>query len=192
MSAGSSSFWSTVVADRLGRFDQLERRLCVVINRNLRTPGMVALLAAVSRLGDGWIWYALMIILALGAGLEGLVAALQMGVTALVSVALYKFLKHRLVRERPFVVSPDITLGTAPLDRYSFPSGHTMHAVMFTVIAVHWFPALAVVLIPFAVLVALSRVVLGLHYPSDVVAGGLLGWGLAELALWLWPVTDYG
>ena len=62
-----------------------------------------------------------------------------------------------------------------PLDRFSFPSGHTLHAVSFTVSVCSSLPALAVVLVPAAVLIALSRVVLGLHYPSDVLAGGLLG-----------------
>ena len=46
-----------------------------------------------------------------------------------------------------------------------------------------WFPLLAAVLVPFTVLVGMSRVVLGLHYPSDVVVGALIGWGLAEIAL---------
>ena len=54
----------------------------------------------------------------------------------------------------------------------------------FTLIAVHGYPPLVSLLLPFALLVALSRVVLGLHYPSDVLAGALLGasWGC-------WPCT---
>jgi undecaprenyl-diphosphatase len=54
-----------------------------------------------------------------------------------------------------------------------------MHAVAFTWIAVATEPALAWVLVPFTLLVAASRVVLGLHYPSDVAAGALLGAALA-------------
>ena len=66
-----------------------------------------------------------------------------------------------------------------PLDRYSFPSGHTLHAVCFTWQAVAHFPALAWVLVPMAALIAASRVVLGLHYPSDVIAGAGVGAALA-------------
>jgi undecaprenyl-diphosphatase len=61
------------------------------------------------------------------------------------------------------------------LDRFSFPSGHTLHAVSFTLIICTALPVLALILVPLALLIALSRVVLGLHYPSDVLAGGVLG-----------------
>jgi undecaprenyl-diphosphatase len=69
------------------------------------------------------------------------------------------------------------------LDLYSFPSGHTLHAVSFTILAVASFPGLAWLCVPFATLVAMSRVVLGLHYPSDVAAGALLGAALAALSM---------
>ena len=67
----------------------------------------------------------------------------------------------------------------APLDEFSFPSGHTLHAVSFTLIALAYFPMLAPLLVPFTLLVALSRIVLGLHYPSDVLAATVIGCGLA-------------
>jgi undecaprenyl-diphosphatase len=73
-----------------------------------------------------------------------------------------------------------------PLDRYSFPSGHTLHAVTFTAIAIHHVPMLAVPLVPFALLIGASRVVLGLHYPTDVLAGATLGAGIAASTLMLW------
>jgi undecaprenyl-diphosphatase len=69
-----------------------------------------------------------------------------------------------------------------PLDKFSFPSGHTLHAVVFGVVALNYYPQLAFIILPFTTLVGLSRVVLGLHYPSDVLAGALIGSLIAGLS----------
>lgn len=163
------------------RVDAAESRVCRRLNRGCDSPFVLGLFRAVSRLGDGVFWYCLMLALPLAFGEHGLVASVQMGVVALFGVLVYKSLKHRLVRERPYITQAGIFAGTPPLDRYSFPSGHTLHAVSFTLLAVAHFPLLGWVLIPFAVLVAASRVVLGLHYPTDVLAGGAIGATLALL-----------
>ncbi len=68
-----------------------------------------------------------------------------------------------------------IAPGVSPLDRFSFPSGHTLHAVAFTIIASIHYPQLPFLLVPFTLLTAASRIVMGLHYPSDVLAGACLG-----------------
>ncbi len=94
-----------------------------------------------------------------------------------------RLLKQLFVRERPFITHTAIDPAAAPLDRYSFPSGHTLHAVSFAWQASAHFPELAWLLLPLAGLIAASRVVLGLHYPSDVLAGAVLGAALAELGL---------
>lgn len=171
----------------LARCDVLERNLCLAINRSARRRAVRLFFAGISRLGDGVFWYVLIATLALTQGSHGRLAALQMALTALVGVVLYKLLKERLVRERPFISHSDILCGTPPLDRYSFPSGHTLQAVLFSTVALAWFPALAPVLLPFTLLVALSRMVLGLHYPTDVVVGAAIGFVLARGALWVWP-----
>jgi undecaprenyl-diphosphatase len=87
------------------------------------------------------------------------------------------------VRERPFIRFGEIRCTTAPLDRYSFPSGHTLHAVSFAILYGSFVPQLLWILVPFALLIGLSRVVLGLHYPSDVLAGAALGALLAIASL---------
>ena len=132
---------------------------------------------------DQMLWYTLILALPFLCGEAGQLPALQMAVTGLLGVGLYKALKHTLVRERPFIHCDRIALGTAPLDRYSFPSGHTLHAVSFTTMCMSYFPELGVLLVPFALLVAGSRVILGLHYPTDVLAGAALGFGLASVSL---------
>ncbi len=167
--------------------DVLEYRLCALIHRGGRWPAVRYLFQWVSRLGDGPIWYALLLALPLFAGRTGLSASIAMAVGALAGLAIYKSLKRWLVRDRPYISHSDINCLTAPLDRYSFPSGHTLHAVFFAVMGSTWFPELAAPLLSFALLVAISRPLLGLHYPTDVLVGGLIGWGLAESMLAIVP-----
>jgi undecaprenyl-diphosphatase len=171
------------------RVDAYEQRWCLSLNRGCRWPEVRELFCIVSRLGDGVFWYTLMVLMTVVFGYEGLVCALRMVIVGLIGAALYKYLKAGLVRERPFISHLGIVQGTRALDRYSFPSGHTLHAVSFTVLAVDAFPILAVLLVPFACLVAMSRVVLGLHYPSDVVVGALIGASLAFGAIALFPLV---
>jgi undecaprenyl-diphosphatase len=165
------------------RVDQAERRMCMVANAACQRRLVRALFRGVSRLGDGVVWYVLMALMPFFVGLErwqeGVQASLQMLLAGAAGLLLYKLLKKKLVRERPFIGLIGIECAMPPLDRYSFPSGHTLHAVTFTAIAISYVPQLAVVLVPFALLVAASRVVLGLHYPTDVLAGAVLGGLLA-------------
>ncbi len=137
---------------------------------------------AISRLGDGLFWYVLMILMLLIARQDHLLIVVHMTSVGLTGVFFYKLIKNRLARERPYIGHKEICCTMPPLDRYSFPSGHTMHAVGFSIVACSYFPVLAWVLLPFAVLVATSRLILGLHYPTDVIAGALLGYGLALLS----------
>lgn len=176
------------LAPALQRLTDWDAAACLRVNRISRRPWPRRLFRAVSRLGDGVFWYALLLALAVGGGERGPAAALQLALTGLACTALYKWLKGRTARPRPYAVRPDIVCAAAPLDRFSFPSGHTLHAVGFTVVALAHYPALAPLLVPFTVLVALSRPALGLHYPSDVLAGAALGALVACLSLLIAPV----
>lgn len=169
----------------LRRFDAAELALCLYFNRACARPAAREFFGAISRLGDGVAWYVLIFALPFIYPSAGPMPSVRMAMTGIVGVLIYKALKHTLVRERPFIASAAISLGTAPLDRYSFPSGHTLHAASFTTMTVSQFPELGILLLPFATLIAASRVVLGLHYPTDVAAGALLGFGLASVSLTL-------
>ncbi len=168
------------------RIDALELAFCLRVSRAMaRMYPVRRFFAGISRLGDGVFWYGLLALLPVLFGREGLYAAVHMGATALVGIAVYTVLKSRLNRDRPYFVHADIDCTAMPLDRYSFPSGHTLHAVSFSVLTLHYFPVLDWLVLPFAVLVAMSRVITGLHYPSDVLAGGAIGFALAQLSLYL-------
>lgn len=162
-----------------------DRRMCVAANRWGARRAVGAFFGLVSRLGDGACWYALMLGLALSDRHRGLVAAAHMAATGLAALLLYRLLKRWTRRPRPFRACPGVIAHVPPLDEFSFPSGHTLQAVGFTVVALAWYPALALLLLGFTALVAASRVILGLHYPSDVLAAIGIGGALGALSVWL-------
>ena len=164
-------------------FNDLELNACLRINALSRHRAVRRFFSGVSRLGDYPAWVILG--LATAAQLDGpiLPFVLQSLLTAAAGILVYKLLKGKLLRERPFITHGDIICGTAPLDRYSFPSGHTLHSVSFLILYSSYAPAMIWVLAPFALLIAASRIILGLHYPSDVVVGAIIGAVLASGSL---------
>ena len=78
-------------------------------------------------------------------------------------------------RRRPYLTLKEIYVTTKPLKDHSFPSGHT--TAIFSIITpfLMYQPSWILILLPIAILVGVSRIYLGLHYPSDVLAGVLLG-----------------
>lgn len=167
-----------------------ESEWCLRANRWGEWNGLRRFFSLISRLGDGVFWYVLMVALVVLDGWNGLAASAHLAATGVVALSLYKGLKRWTKRPRPFANDARIRAWVAPLDEFSFPSGHTLHAVSFSIVAVAYYPVLAFVLVPFAACVAASRVVLGLHYPSDVAAATAIGAALASLSLWLVPGSN--
>jgi undecaprenyl-diphosphatase len=174
---------ATAFSSFLARIDTADYRICRRLNRGASRSLIRKPFLLVSRLGDGVLWYLLILLLPIFYGAQAVKPAILMALTGLLGVTIYGVLKRFFVRDRPFIRHAGISQAGAPLDRYSFPSGHTLHAVSFAWQATAHFPQLGWVLVPLACLIAASRVVLGLHYPTDVIAGALLGACLAELGL---------
>lgn len=130
-----------------------------------------------SRSGDGP-YYALFAILVAVATVEGSGLFVKRLVYAFtLEVPLFILLKQILRRTRPSLrpkYSPIIT----PADKFSFPSGHSTAAFLFAILVITSFPVWTSAVYLWAVLVAVSRVALGVHYPSDVIAGAALGTGI--------------
>lgn len=91
-------------------------------------------------------------------------------------------IKKKYPRLRPYLVLPATNICRKPLADHSFPSGHTTAIFSVTLPFMAALPVLSFLLLPLALTVALSRVYLGLHYPSDCVAGALLGTLAAVIA----------
>ena len=175
------------------RFEQLDRaesRLSHWLAEFSRHAPTLWLFRLVSRLGDWPAWVAVALLQPLLQGQQGWLIAAHWGLTASIAALVYRLLKTRLFRERPYITFDTIRCTMPPVDRYSFPSGHTLHAVMFSCLTAASSPKLLPIVIPLAVLIAISRVVLGLHYVSDVIVGALLGfvlaWGSGLAALFVW------
>jgi undecaprenyl-diphosphatase len=139
----------------------------------------------ISRLGDGIFWYSLMALMLCVDQAHALIPVSHMALAGLIGTLIYKWLKVRTLRPRPFNVHQQISLRSVPLDQFSFPSGHTLHAVIFSMVAIHYYPMLSLPLIPFTILIGLSRPVLGLHYPSDVLVGALIGVLISTISFYI-------
>lgn len=172
--------------DILTRYTNWELRLALHLNRANHRHPVSRCFGFISRLGDGIFWYALIAALLAYDGAAALPAVLAMSAAGLSSTLLYKWIKTRTSRLRPSQKTSAIRLTTPPLDRFSFPSGHTLHAVCFTLVACAHYPGLLLLLVPFTLLVAASRLILGLHWLSDVIAGagigGLMAWIFIQAA----------
>lgn len=175
----------TLASSMIERVRVPDLNLCRRLNRWGRGAGVRRYFSLVSRLGDGLVWYALIALFPLLDPERRWQVSLQLALVGVVALVLYRWLKHHTRRPRPFAAHREIVALVAPLDEYSFPSGHTLHAVSFSTVAIAQLPVLAWVLVPFTLSVALSRIVLGLHYPSDVLVataiGSVLGWSALAL-----------
>jgi undecaprenyl-diphosphatase len=169
----------------MNKLQQLDLNLCISCNRISSYWLFSRFFSLVSRLGDGVFWYSLMLVLPLIYGIQGLLISFHMISAAIPALIIYKFLKQKTLRPRPCAVSPVVKQQTHTLDQFSFPSGHTLHAVCFTLIVSGHLPLAIWILTPFTLMVVISRPILGLHYPSDVLAGAFIG---ASIALLSWNI----
>ena len=137
----------------------------------------------ITRLGDGWIWYALAVIILFFGGEKRLVAVGAGLAASLAGIVVFRQLKLISKRPRPYQVEPHCWAMVIPPDRFSFPSGHSMTAFSITVTIGHFYPDLQMLLIVLALSIAASRIILGMHYLTDVVAGAAIGIGLGLASL---------
>jgi undecaprenyl-diphosphatase len=165
------------------RIQRWDERVCVRMNRALRYATVLPVFRAISWLGNGIFWYSLMLTLLLQHGAQAVQPVVHMVLVGIVCTLAYKALKRGTLRPRPYQALQAVAAGAGALDAFSFPSGHTLHAVAFSLVACSYYPTLAAPLALFALLTAVSRVILGLHYPSDVLAGAAIGAAVAGLSL---------
>lgn len=133
---------------------------------------------AVSRTADGQLYVFIVLLITTVTGTDHPFLAHVLIAFAL-ERPLYWLMKNGLKRKRPAEALGDFQSHIIASDRFSFPSGHTSAAFLFvTLMALHFGPLLTL-LYPWAMAVALSRIYLGVHFPTDTVMGAILGSGIA-------------
>lgn len=100
-----------------------------------------------------------------------------------IELPLYKLLKNGIKRDRPCDVLANVHRRVSPSDQFSFPSGHTAAAFVMATLLSYFFPLLSMPVISWALLVGFSRIYLGVHYPTDILAGMAVGLLSAMAAL---------
>src|SRR5580698_3490040 len=166
-----------------------DHRLMRQVNR-WRPPRWLRLwMIAATRGGDGWLWYGLGAAVLLFGGPERFIAVLSAATASAVGVALFLKLKRAFGRKRPCALEPHCWATLLPPDQFSFPSGHTITAFAIAVSIGLFYPVMRAELMFCAASVACSRILLGMHFLSDVVAGALLGAGLGYASVVLWRLA---
>jgi undecaprenyl-diphosphatase len=132
-----------------------------------------------TRAGDGWLWYLTGLLVLLFGGENRFTAVAAAGSAAFVGFCTFVTVKKISGRKRPCAIQPHCWARLLPPDQFSFPSGHTITAFSVAVSLSAFYPSLTAPLLFCAVSIAVSRILLGMHFLSDVLVGAILGSGLA-------------
>jgi undecaprenyl-diphosphatase len=161
---------------------QADHRLMVRVNRWRPPRWMRWWMLAATRGGDGWLWYLSGIMIAVFGGPLRVRALLAAALAVGVGIALFCRLKRAFGRKRPCDLAPHCWAQLLPPDQFSFPSGHTITAFAVAISLGAFYPALLPGLLFCAASVAASRILLGMHFLTDVLVGAAIGGVLAAVS----------
>lgn len=168
------------IVETVKKFDLIAFRWCMT---RKHSADIAAISRWVSRIGDGYCY----LILALLLIAFGVHHSNELFTTALMSFAvelpLYLLFKNTIRRNRPAETITGFSAFLVPSDKFSFPSGHTAAAFLMATLIASFYPEYTLPGYSIAALIGSSRVLLGVHFPTDIVAGIVLGVGSASLAL---------
>lgn len=164
------------ILNRLADYDQRIFLWCASFShaKNLHAAARI-----VSRTGDGYLQVILPLLIWGYAGASAFTFVNVLVLAFVVERSLYWLLKNSLKRRRPPAAIPRFKSVITASDEFSFPSGHTSGAFVLAILVSSYIPVLAIPLFIWVACVGLSRVILGVHFPADIIAGMTLGGSIA-------------
>lgn len=147
----------------------------------------------ISHIGDGYAWFFLCLLFVIIGFLQDgeftfsgeVSTGVSIFLSLLIQGVLQMVVKRLFSRERPYVKHEDISKAIKPPDRFSFPSGHTAGAFTVSFVLYYYHPFISIPFFIFSGLIAFSRMYLGVHYLSDILAGIVLGFISSSLGIYL-------
>jgi undecaprenyl-diphosphatase len=169
----------------LSYIDRRDHTLMRRVNRWHAPRWIRVWMLCATRGGDGWLWYAMGVVILLAGGDRRFAAVGAGALAAGLGIAAFLRLKKATGRKRPCAIEPHCWATLLPPDQFSFPSGHTITAFAVAVALSSFYPELATGLLFCAVSIAASRILLGMHFLSDVLAGAVIGSIVACASVWM-------
>lgn len=163
-------------------FDRADNRLFHVLF-GVTEKHDCRLIKYVSKSGDGYLYLTLGLLLWAFEPEDGKRFLYTSLLAYALELPLYIVLKKTFKRQRPCDFFYNFKSHITPSDKFSLPSGHTAAAFLMASQLAHYYPAVTIFAYTWAVFIGLSRVMLGVHYPSDIVAGAGLGLAISTLSL---------
>ena len=173
------------------KVSELDLKLFRAIFNFRRDTFLPVFFRVISFLGDGYVYVLYPLFLYFKYNELFKPAAWTILIAFAVELPGYFILKHSIRRIRPFNAHSDVENLVYPIDEFSFPSGHTSVAFLMATIIASFSPFLAVPVYVFALLVGISRIYVGVHYPSDIIGGIFYGVGMGHLAIYLTKILVY-
>ena len=127
----------------------------------------------ISKSGDGYLQVALPLLLFINNTAQALSLLCMLAFT--IERSIYWILKNTLKRRRPPDFIPSFQSSIVASDEFSFPSGHTSAAFLLAFLFWQFSTIIGAILFCWAAMVGCSRVLLGVHFPTDILAGASLG-----------------
>lgn len=137
----------------------------------------------VSKTGDGYLYLLVALLIWYFEQEKGTVLFYCALLAYAMELPLYVVLKKSFKRQRPCDLFSNFTAHIAPSDKFSLPSGHTAAAFLMASLLASFYPQIMPLVYIWASIIGISRVLLGVHYPSDIIAGALLGESIALISL---------